>query len=180
MGARFRLDWRSFYANDRQSVTPQKDGMKFNVHRAIVGLVVALTAVGLIVAYNVDRTIRNAYAVWWVADMVIIHLESNENRWPTSWDELRDDYEICVSRSGQPWTFEELRNRVEIDFDIVTDKLMESARGKSVPNFPVIYPSDGTEAHWKHQEPNRKLLDYFNEVPRPGPARTGIGGSAVN
>ena len=150
-----------------------------NAHRIIIVIVAVLLAASIFVAYSVNRTIRTSYAVWWVADMVIVHLETNDGKWPTGWDELRDDYDICVTRSGQPWTFEELQKRVHVDFDVNTCDLVESARGKTVPEFRVIYASDGSNAHWSGQEPNTKLLDYFNDSTPATSAATGFGGSSA-
>ncbi|WP_339744395.1 hypothetical protein [uncultured Rubinisphaera sp.] len=151
--------------------------MKLSPSR-IVGLFFVIAIItGLIIAYQANQTIRNAYAVWWVADMVIEHLKANEDRWPADWDDLRDDYETCIRRSGKPWTFEELRSRVVIDFEADVSELKEKSKNSEQPEFRVIWLSDGSATHWSHQEPNTKLLQYFNNTTPPAPIRTGFGGS---
>lgn len=153
--------------------------MKLDAHRIIVIVVALIVIAVLCIAYNVNQTIRDSYAVWWVSDMVIEHLRLNDDTWPTGWNDLRDDYETCVERSGQPWTFEELRNRVTIEFDANVSELKDRSRGREQPDFSVIWLSDGSDSHWTGHEPNTKLLQYFNETTPPAPLRTGFGGSSA-
>ena len=110
--------------------------------------------------------------------MVTEHLKANENDWPQSWDDLRDDYETCVARSGQPWTFDEIRHRVTIDFNVNTNELLENGRELTEPNFSVIRLSDGTDSHWEGREPNLIIFNYLNGTTEPPPLRTGFGGIA--
>ena len=152
--------------------------MKLNAHQIVIALVLIVVGAGVWFAYTMHRTIHNSYAVWWAADMVIEHLKANDNQWPQNWDELRDDYDTCVKRSGQPWTFNEIRQRVTIDFDTDADELLEKARGLNQPNFSVIRLSDGTDSHWSGHEPNTIILKYLNRTPEPTPLHTGFGGSA--
>ncbi len=61
--------------------------------RNIILIVVAvlLAGAGFVVwfGYQVLQVPRDAYAVWWTADLVIEHMEKNGSSWPRSWDELR-------------------------------------------------------------------------------------------
>jgi hypothetical protein len=137
--------------------------MRFRLRTLI--LIVAVLSVVLAIVYyanNVNQTIRNSYAVWWVGDMVVEHMRANDGQWPQNWDDLRDDYQTCVKRSGQPWQFDELKRRVKIKWDAnPNDLLVDQSDG--VPNFRVIWLSDGTDSHWSHQEPNQIVLDYLNQ-----------------
>jgi hypothetical protein len=67
---------------------------------------------------------HDAYAVWWVADMVIEYMETHDGAWPQGWDDLREPYDTCVRRSGRPWTFEHLRDRVDVDWEADPARLM--------------------------------------------------------
>ncbi len=126
-------------------------------------IVVGAVALGVYVYRSIDATLRNSYAVWWVADMVIVHLAANEQQWPRSWDELRDDYATCVKQSGKPWTFEELSRRVMVDWNANTRSLDEAIhRGE---DFKVIWLSDGSNDHWERREPNQKIRDYLANRP---------------
>jgi hypothetical protein len=118
-------------------------------------------------AYQVYRyvytTVPNAYAVWWVADMVIEHMEANGGRWPTGWDDLADDYEMCTKRSGRPWTFEDLRSRVKVDWHADPKALSRTRdRGQEKP-FRAIWPKDRSSVYWDGREPNRMILDYLKK-----------------
>ncbi|MEX2308221.1 MAG: hypothetical protein WD738_11540 [Pirellulales bacterium] len=123
-------------------------------------LVVALGVGGWAIHRSMEG-VRNAYAVWWVADMVVEHLKANNGAWPRNWDELRDDYQTCVERSGQPWSFEELQNRVAIDWRADPSQLAALANRDFTPPFCVIWLSDGTNSHWEHAEPNQIIADYL-------------------
>ena len=81
----------------------------------IVAALVAVVAFGVGTVIGTMNTIRNAYAVWWVGDMVVEHLDANNNQWPQSWEDLADDYDTCVANAGaSPWQFEELKSRVRV------------------------------------------------------------------
>ena len=119
---------------------------------------------------ELNEIIRNSYAVWWVADMVIEHQLANEGAWPRNWDDLRDDYQTCVKRSGQPWTFEELRSRVIVDWNADPSALAKSAKTTDHPEFRVIWLRDGTNAHWESHEPNHIIYDYLRQENEPAKA----------
>jgi len=128
--------------------------------------------------YSVNQNIRNSYAVWWVADMVIEHLRANDNQWPDSWEDLRDDYRTCVDRSGQAWQFEELRSRVSVDFNVDSHALNAAVQQATEAEFRVIWLSDGSTVHWQSHEPNSMVFNYFKGVTSIEPVHTGFGGNA--
>ncbi len=133
------------------------------IHLFIV-LTIALVVGGAWFAYHkVDASVRNSYAVWWVAAMVIEHMQAHDGDWPKDWSDLNDDYELCVRRSGRPWTFEELRGRVIVDWQADTKQLTDQAR-RGQP-FRVIWLADGTDSHYQSHEPNKMLSAYFLEKP---------------
>jgi len=107
------------------------------------------------------QTLDDSYAVWWVADMCVEHMTKNNGDWPRNWDDLRDDYQTCVARSGHPWSFDELSGRVEIDWDADPHLLASLADGSGIRDFRVIWLRNGSEAHWEGYEPNQIVLDYI-------------------
>lgn len=118
----------------------------------------------LVAAYYLHRTkevIHNSYAVWWVADMVVEHMKANDNQWPKQWDDLRDDYQTSINRSGQPWSFDELSSRTQIDWQAVPADLLAQSKGHKTAQFRVITLTDGTDSHWESSEPNQIILDYL-------------------
>jgi hypothetical protein len=132
--------------------------------KIIVGILVVAIGVGAWTIHCSMESVRNAYAVWWVADMVVEHLKANGGAWPQSWDDLRDDYHTCVKRSGQPWSFEELRSRVVIDWRAEPSELAALANQGSDARFRVIWLKDGSNSHWEHAEPNRIIADYLKSA----------------
>lgn len=107
-----------------------------------------------------QQAVRNSYAVWWVADMVVEHLDANAGEWPKGWGDLKDDYQLLVGTSEPAWSFEELQSRVEVKWDARPDELVQQA-GDGIPAFRVIWLSDGTDSHWSGREPNQIVLDYL-------------------
>jgi hypothetical protein len=127
----------------------------------IVG-VAAGVGFGIWMVGHMSAVIRNSYAVWWVADMVVEHMKANGDEWPNGWDDLHDDYQTCVNRAGQPWTFEELSNRVRVDWSANPMELRKALRESAKPRFRVIWLSDGMETHWQGAEPNQIIADYLD------------------
>ncbi|MGC3965922.1 MAG: trypsin-like peptidase domain-containing protein [Pirellulales bacterium] len=112
------------------------------------------------VAYDATTTVRNAYAVEWVAGMMVRHLTEHPGAWPRGWDELRDDYDAAVAENGRPWTFEELQSRVVVDWHTDVRHLAELAR--SDQPFPRVFRLvDGRNDHWSSTEPDKVLRDYL-------------------
>ena len=122
---------------------------------------VAILLAGAYWLHRVNQGIRNSYAVGWVANMVVEHMKANENQWPSDWDDLQDDYQTCVDRSGQPWSFDELSSRTQIDWEAVPADLLAQSSGHPAAQFRVITLTDGTDSHWQSREPNRIILDYL-------------------
>lgn len=127
----------------------------------LVGLVSAGFYFATLAHHYSSVTVPNCYAVWWVADMVIEHLESNGGRWPTTWDDLQDDYDACVRRSGAAWKFDELQERVTVDWNANPSELARSSAETEGPPFLVIKVRNNVNVYWGHQEPNRKILEYL-------------------
>ena len=135
--------------------------MRKHLGKLILGVTLVLVFGAFLIYRNIDTTIRNSYAQWWVADMVKVHLSANEQRWPKSWDDLRDDYEVCVKRSGRPWTFDELRSRVVVDWNVDVQSLKATPLVHEQVPFRVIWLRDGSSSHWSKHEPNRMIWDYL-------------------
>jgi hypothetical protein len=128
---------------------------------AALALALSLGGGALYLARRTANAIGDAYAGWWVADMVIEHMETHDGAWPRGWDDLREPYETCVRRSGQPWTFEQLRSRVDVDWGADPVQLAASLGDGPGPPFRVIWLRSGGHNHWEGREPNRMIYDYL-------------------
>ena len=123
---------------------------------------VAVAALGVRTAMIMNNTIHSMYAAWWVGDMVVEHLRANNDNWPRNWDDLKDDYDTCVSNSGSaPWGFDELKSRVRIDWNADANILV-SQQTNGEPEFEAIWLDRGSNASWANSEPNQIVLNYLN------------------
>ena len=138
------------------------------VRWAVLGVCIAGFSFAFFAYRTMDATLRNSYAVWWVADMVTVHLAANHGSWPHSWDDLRDDYETCVKHSGRPWTFEELSRRVIVDWNVDTKTLEQAITDGT--NFRVIWLRDGMTCSWERREPNQIVRNYLRSRMNVQPA----------
>jgi hypothetical protein len=107
--------------------------------------------------------VRDMYAQWWVADMVIEHMASHDGAWPRNWDDLRRPYATCVQQTGsEPWNFDELRDRVEINFEANPKELAKATPPtETKPPFRVIYLRNGKVRHYQGREANQMVWDYL-------------------
>lgn len=119
-------------------------------------LAVALTAVAVI-TYSISLTgnmVRDAYASDWTTEFLISHLQSNDNSWPLSWEDLEDEH---VSRYPQPcpFTFAEIRDRVELNFNV--DAAVIANAEHRVSFFRL---KSGSGANYGG-DPNVRIRDYL-------------------
>ena len=109
--------------------------------------------------------------------MVIEHLKANGDHWPSSWDDLRDDYVTCTERSGQPWQFEDLRKRVIVDFSADVMVLKAQVAEPEETQIRVIWLSNGSDVHWQSRDPNRLVAEYLKGSSTTAePVTPGFGG----
>jgi hypothetical protein len=128
---------------------------------ATVALAVAAAGGAAWFARRTAETVRDAYAAEWVAGMVVEHMRTNGGAWPRGWDDLRAPYESVAARAGRPWSFEQLRERVEVDWAADPARLADAPDGGPGPPFRVIWLRNGGDAHWQGREPNRVVLEHL-------------------
>jgi hypothetical protein len=105
---------------------------------------------------------REAYYVEWVAQMVVLHLDENDQRWPESWVDLWDEHAKCQNLAGRlPWSLKELSENVSVDWSINTAELKALAAEPSHREFRFISLKNGGRAHWSGGEPNQMVCDYL-------------------
>jgi hypothetical protein len=155
--------------------------------RLIVCLVGLVSAVAVYLAVVFVQAVldvpRQAYAVWWTADLVIEYMERHDGAWPRSWEDLRTLAETApevtesTDRNGSTViefrphaSIEELQRRVEVDWGADPDTLLKAPRKESGPPFRVIYLRNGKSTHYEGREPNQMILEYL-ESRRRGKAK---------
>jgi len=110
-----------------------------------------------------NYSLPGMYAIWHVADMITLHLDMNDGRWPANWENLREAYEVVAGRSGPNFTFDQLRELVDVDFTAVPAELAQASRIGDEPPFRVIRRHDGSGGHWSGREPNTMVWEYLRE-----------------
>lgn len=138
-----------------------------------VAVVVAVSAAVAFVRAVIDVR-RRAYAVWWTADLVVEYMKRHDGAWPRSWEDLRPLTEQAtgVAAAKQPdgtgiiqfrpmASVDELKERVEIDWQADPVKLLKAGREEREPPFRVIYLRDGRSTHYEGREPNQMILEYL-------------------
>jgi len=121
----------------------------------------AVGFVACFVYHDVTVVVPNAYAAEWSSHFVMEHLKSNNNQWPTGWNELKDDYDKAVKSGHRPaTTWPELQERIAIDWHADPEIIAEND-GTIDPPFRVIWLTDGSNHHWQGFEPNRRIFDYL-------------------
>ncbi len=150
-----------------QPASPIPSHRRFSVKRLIVGSLVVVVVAAAIFGYfayvQLDEIVRDSYAQWWVADMLIDYMERNHGAWPQNWDDLREPYEILAGRSGPTWSFDELQKRVGIQFDASPSELVKANNAGDQPPFRVVYLNNGKQHWWAGHEPNAVILKYLLE-----------------
>lgn len=130
----------------------------------VLGVVGGLGYLGYVAHRYATVTVPNAYAVEWVGSMVVGYLRQNDGRWPQSWDDLRPIYDQHVEKSGRPWTFEELKSRVVVEWDVDVERLRQMPPSADGPPFRVIRLRDGGQEYWGGHEPNAMVHRYLTEL----------------
>lgn len=127
----------------------------------IVG-VTAIAVLAVVAAANyalksVNNLVLNAYASDWTARFVIEHLKANDCRWPTGWDDLREEYDTLAEPSHYAWTFNELQERVVLDWDVDIEAIVNAD-----PPVTVFRLADGGTANY-NGDPNVRIRDFVAE-----------------
>lgn len=112
--------------------------------------------------HAVQSILSNPYYVWHTAGYVIDYMKVNDNRWPTSWDDLR---QANLQRVNEWPQFEVLKENVVIDWTARPESLVKAKfdDNDDQPAFRVIWLRNGKSTHWATAEPNRLIWDYLQK-----------------
>jgi hypothetical protein len=126
-----------------------------------VGIVVALLGFAIYFvsrAIYVVRHVPEAYTAWDTGTLLVAYMEANDDRWPSSWDDLLSVTnrvpdvvrEMRGVHTGETNYLSSLRNRVAIDWRFVPKIGFEGS--------PVTRP-DGTAFPilWRGADPNQMI-----------------------
>lgn len=121
----------------------------------VATVVVAIITFGAWSLYEVTESVTDAYSMECMSLVIVEHL-STEGVWPTSYEDLTDDYEVVLKRTGgvEPWS--EICNRVNVDFGINIETAASETR--------FITLRSGRQAELSNPHPNERISTYLREV----------------
>lgn len=137
--------------------------------RALIAATVLLAAAVIVAAVmifrHIEKTTQNAYAVWNVGDLIVLHLQENHDQWPRSWDDLEAACRLRYGKQDVSANMEMYRRLVTVDF---TADPRELARLSYDPHsqrgpFQVVWYQSEPYAYFT--EPNVLIWNYLNRQP---------------
>ena len=129
----------------------------------ILGVVFTAASFGAYRLYQVVQIVlHDPYYVEHTAGYVIDYMKANDNRWPTSWDDLR---QANLQHVDDWQKFEVLKENVVIDWTARPEILVKAKFDDNdhQPAFRVIWLRNGSDIHWSSTEPNRSIWDYLQK-----------------
>jgi hypothetical protein len=126
----------------------------------VVGLLGA-AGFGVWILTQAGKLNSDSNAVALVAEMVVEHLRANDDVWPRGWEDLRRVYPVCAKNYDPPPTFEEVQERVCVDWSTTSTFLAKLVSENPTPAVKVIWLCDGSKVHWRGAEPNQFVFNHF-------------------
>jgi hypothetical protein len=113
----------------------------------------------------VHYQIPESYAAWTTGNLMVEYLQTHTNQWPRKWEDLQSAVNSLHEKGMPVYTpLEHLPDRVKIDWQVDVGRLLEAARGNSIPTIRVVTRLDGSrlQAKWgPDTEPNAKIMRYL-------------------
>ena len=136
-----------------------KPALQYNVRRLMFAVTIVAVAAWSITR-GITRTRHNievsqsTYAARLVAQMCVEHMKTNELAWPRNWEELRDDFGPCLARSGQTWTFPDLKERVGVDWNVNPKNLGTNSK-------PIVWVASDPSTTFHGIHPNEIVSNFI-------------------
>ena len=116
----------------------------------------------------------NAYAMQSVGHLIVEHMRLHSGAWPRGWAELQDTCAKTGSRilaTSAEAEIEELKGRVEVDWDVDPEGMRRSARRSDIAPISVVRLRSGRRDSFAGAEPNLLIWEYLKQTTEPvGPA----------
>ena len=144
---------------------------------ALVVFILVTVCIFTLINIVFEDRVDDAYAGEWAATMIIQHQETSDGRWPENWDDLEAAYEQILEQERViPFPMDDLKQRVEIDFDADPAELvtMPDPPGDAPP-FEVIRHTSGDHRYWRGKNPNSEVLRYLLQRQEQGRAIGNVG-----
>ncbi len=103
---------------------------QFSLRALLITVLIVALGVGVLTSIrhwvrSVQDSVEQHYAVSHVADMILYFQATHEGSSPDTWEDLRPTFDFVKDGYNQ-FTFEQLKNRVDIDFARLTDNDSQS------------------------------------------------------
>ena len=141
---------------------------------SVGGTVLSLLGAGVWLVRSAIELPQMAYAMWGAGELVVEHLRLNTNQWPRNWIELERTYRTVEHdpSSSLHSTFEEIPNRVQIDWNADLSALATATFTNGLRPFRVIRLLNGKGTHYAGTEPNVAVWEYLQTLSNSVPGRT--------
>jgi hypothetical protein len=138
---------------------------KLFVFFAIVCVLFAAATWSIGFARRIMDTPQECYATMEAAEAFIDYMRANGDDWPQNWEDLRAPFAVIYQRGENSLTFEELKERIDIDFSVDTARLREVGAQSGSNQAKMIRLRSGRQIYWEGAEPNETILKYLNRRP---------------
>jgi hypothetical protein len=106
-----------------------------------------------------DAGINDAYAKEGTAEMLISYMQDHNSNWPKNWDDLQPYFHRTNARFCG-WSYEYYQSRINIDFQVDPQKLIDLIHQSDSTTFNVIQGKSLISG--QHSDgPNMQLRRYF-------------------
>lgn len=139
-----------------------KTRWKVAILTALLLLISAVILAGFAIHSSLE-VVRDSYAEWDASLAIIHHMKEHGGAWPNSWNELKQAYETTPDLRG-PEHWEELKQRVDVDFQATPSQLVTKQANDNKPPFKVVWLRNGKAHHWEGAEPNAVIFEYLKTV----------------
>lgn len=121
----------------------------------VATVVIAIAILGAWFLYEVTESVTDAYSMECMSLVIVEHLSTGSG-WPTSYEDLADDYQVVLKRTGGVGPWSEVCNRVNVDFGIDIETAVSETR--------FITLRSGRQAELSNPPPNERISTYLREV----------------
>jgi hypothetical protein len=123
-----------------------------------IGLLLILIIIGVYYYYHINHDLVEAYEAEWAGEMCVEYMKTHNDGWPSSWDELTSTFSAISVNHGHPFSFNDIRNAIIIDWSF---KPMEYKLDAGPPH--AFSERDGHSNYWSGHRPDEIVYRYLQE-----------------
>ena len=139
-------------------------GLKFSLRTLLIGCAVVATV--LAIDRRIDHHIRNTYRLSIAAYVLGCYLDGTD-KWPDSWDSIRQYVNSNPSQFTSLGSIDDLENNITIDFAFDSNSIDWDAYHADAKSLHVVFTKNG-QTNGATGSPNDVVLQYFLRKHRNG------------